>query len=104
VIKNLIGKRTHGFKTLPRYFCATRLLLKNLATQLKKFGRSKQRPYVGVLVRARRFMHLQKTYFKLPKFSKAFVTRRARTASDQSKFFERGWENFCSQKFSQIFL
>ena len=38
------------------------------------------------------------------KFSKAFVTRRARTASDQSKFFERAWENFCSQKFPQIFL
>ena len=35
------------------------------------------------------------------KFSKVFVTRRARTASDQSKFFERVWENFCSQKFSQ---
>ncbi len=41
---------------------------------------------------------------KVTQFSKAFVTRRARTASDQSKFFERAGENFCSQKFSQIFL
>jgi len=36
------------------------------------------------------------------KFSKALVTRRARTASDQSKFFERGWENFCSQSHSLV--
>ena len=33
---------------------------------------------------------------------KFFVTRRANTASDQLKFFERVWENFCSQKFSQF--
>jgi len=33
---------------------------------------------------------------------KFFVTRRANTASDQLKFFERVWENFCSQKFSQL--
>ncbi len=32
---------------------------------------------------------------------KIFVNRRAHTAIDQSKFFERVWENFCSQKFSQ---
>ncbi len=30
------------------------------------------------------------------------ITRRAHTASDQSKFFERVWENFCPQKFSQV--
>ena len=33
---------------------------------------------------------------------KFFVIRRAHTASDQLKFFERVWENFCSQKFSQL--
>ncbi len=35
---------------------------------------------------------------------KIFVIRRAHTASDRSKFFERVWENFCSQKFSHLLL
>ncbi len=47
-------------------------------------------------------MPFQKTLTgKLPFPINILVTRRERRVT-QSKFFERGWENFCSQKFSQF--